>query len=35
MNCAGEGGSPGGIASVDLDRLQRTLAIISAGRSRG
>ena len=35
MNCAGEGGSPGGIASVDLDRLQRTLAIHLGGAVAG
>jgi NAD(P)-dependent dehydrogenase (short-subunit alcohol dehydrogenase family) len=35
MNCAGEGGSPGGIASVDLDRLQRTLAIHLGGTVAG
>src|SRR5262245_7057992 len=27
VNCAGEGGSAGGIATLDLGRLQRTLAI--------
>jgi len=35
LNCAGEGGSPGGIASVDLDRLQRTLAIHLGGAVAG
>jgi NAD(P)-dependent dehydrogenase (short-subunit alcohol dehydrogenase family) len=35
MNCAGEGGSPGGIASVDLDRLQRMLAIHLGGAVAG
>ena len=31
VNCAGEGGSPGGIATVDLSRLQRTLALHLGG----
>jgi NAD(P)-dependent dehydrogenase (short-subunit alcohol dehydrogenase family) len=35
VNCAGEGGSPGGIATLDLDRLQRTLAIHLGGVAAG
>jgi Enoyl-(Acyl carrier protein) reductase len=35
VNCAGEGGSPGGIATLDLDRLQRTLAIHLGGTAAG
>jgi NAD(P)-dependent dehydrogenase (short-subunit alcohol dehydrogenase family) len=31
VNCAGEGGTPGGIATLDLGRLQRTLAIHLGG----
>jgi NAD(P)-dependent dehydrogenase (short-subunit alcohol dehydrogenase family) len=31
VNCAGEGGSPGGIATMDLGQLQRTLAIHLGG----
>ncbi len=35
VNCAGEGGTPGGIADLDLDRLQRTLAIHLGGAVAG
>jgi len=35
VNCAGEGGSPGGIATLDLGRLQRTLAIHLGGVAAG
>src|SRR5262249_41096702 len=35
VNCAGEGGTPGGIATLDLDRLQRTLAIHLRGTAAG
>jgi len=35
VNCAGEGGSPGGIAALDLGRLQRTLAIHLGGVAAG
>jgi NAD(P)-dependent dehydrogenase (short-subunit alcohol dehydrogenase family) len=35
VNCAGEGGSPGGIATLDLGRLQRTLAIHLGGAAAG
>lgn len=31
VNCAGEGGNPGGIATIDLDRLQRTFATHAGG----
>jgi NAD(P)-dependent dehydrogenase (short-subunit alcohol dehydrogenase family) len=35
VSCAGEGGSPGGIATLDLGRLQRTLAIHLGGVAAG
>jgi NAD(P)-dependent dehydrogenase (short-subunit alcohol dehydrogenase family) len=35
INCVGEGGTPGGIASLDLGRLQRTLAIHLGGVAAG
>jgi NAD(P)-dependent dehydrogenase (short-subunit alcohol dehydrogenase family) len=35
VNCAGDGGTPGGIAALDLDRLQRTLAIHLGGTAAG
>lgn len=35
VNCAGEGGTPGGIAAIDLDRLQRTLAVHLGGVAAG
>jgi NAD(P)-dependent dehydrogenase (short-subunit alcohol dehydrogenase family) len=35
VNCAGEGGSPGGIATVDLGRLQRTFATHLGGTVAG
>src|SRR5215470_16320131 len=35
VNCAGEGGSPGGIAALDLGRLQRTLTIHLGGVAAG
>ena len=35
VNCAGVGGTPGGIAALDLDRLQSTLAIHLAGTAAG
>lgn len=31
FNCAGEGGSPGGVATVDLGRLQRTMVVHVGG----
>src|SRR5262249_49594412 len=35
VECGGEGGTPGGIATLDLDRLQRTLAIHLRGTAAG
>jgi NAD(P)-dependent dehydrogenase (short-subunit alcohol dehydrogenase family) len=35
VNCAGEGGTPGRIAALDLDQLQRTLAIHLGGTAAG
>src|SRR5215467_7571091 len=35
VNCAGEGGTPGAIATLDLDRLQRTLVIHLGGTAAG
>jgi NAD(P)-dependent dehydrogenase (short-subunit alcohol dehydrogenase family) len=35
VSCAGEGGSPGGIGSVDLDRVRRTWEVHVAGTIAG